>query len=215
MSRPVDQWIGTCCATSRFSRLTLRNSTTPRRPGLLVYSAHALPKRGLEIRWPTVLAEEIGEGLVDELLEVLHADRRDLPVPVHGACVRARLFDHAGSPKRLRWRSWTYCLPLHRQRRHRESVFYRGSMSVLHVPLPMLRRHPRGCLRTAWGRCGSLFLHRSGHAPPTPCRSPAAPVRKRAAMGASGICSTARASLGLNLSAGRATNPKPAQIHRA
>jgi len=26
------------------------------------------------------------------------------------------------------------------------------------------------------GRCGSLFLHRSGLAPPTPCRSPGAPV---------------------------------------
>jgi hypothetical protein len=31
----------------------------------------------------------------------------------------------------------------------KESVFYRGSMAGLHVPLPMLRRHPRGCLRTA------------------------------------------------------------------
>jgi hypothetical protein len=44
-----------------------------RRPGLLIYRAHTLPKRGLEIRWPTVLAEEIGEGLVGELLEVLPA----------------------------------------------------------------------------------------------------------------------------------------------
>jgi hypothetical protein len=25
-----------------------------------------------------------------------------------------------------------------------------------------------------WGRCGLLFLHRSGLAPPTPCRSPGA-----------------------------------------
>jgi hypothetical protein len=46
----------------------------------------------------------------------------------------------------------------------------------LHVPLPTPRRHPRGCLRTAWGRCGALLLHRSGLAPPTPCRSPGAPV---------------------------------------
>ena len=44
-----------------------------RRPGLLIYRAHTLPKRGLEIRWPTVLSEEIGEGLVGKLLEVLHA----------------------------------------------------------------------------------------------------------------------------------------------
>ena len=32
--------------------------------------------------------------------------------------MHARFFDHAGSPKRLRWCSWVYCLPLHRQRRH-------------------------------------------------------------------------------------------------
>jgi len=101
---------------------------------------------------------------------------RDLPVPVQRASAHARFFDHAGSPKRLRWRSWTYCLPLHRQRRHPKSVFYRGSMAGLHAPLPTLRRRPRGCLRTARGRCGSLFLHRSGLAPPTPCRSPGAPV---------------------------------------
>ena len=25
--------------------------------------------------------------------------------------MHARFFDHAGSPKCLRWRSWTYCLP--------------------------------------------------------------------------------------------------------
>jgi hypothetical protein len=100
----------------------------------------------------------------------------DLPVPVQGACVRARFSDHAGSPKRLRWRSQACCLPLHRQRRHPESVFYRGSMVGLHVPLPTLRRHSRECLRTARGRCGSLLLHRSGLAPPTPCRSPGAPV---------------------------------------
>jgi hypothetical protein len=31
-------------------------------------------------------------------------------------------------------------------------------MAGLHVPLPTLRLHPRGCRRTARGRCGSLFL---------------------------------------------------------
>jgi len=101
---------------------------------------------------------------------------RELPVPVQGACVHARFCDHAGSSKRLRLRTQTCCLPLHRQRQHPETVFYRGSMAGLHVPLPTLRRHPRECLRTAWGRCGSLFLHRRGLAPLTPCRSPGAPV---------------------------------------
>jgi hypothetical protein len=73
----------------------------------------------------------------------------DLPVPAQGACVHARFFDHAGSSARLRWRTQTYGLPLHRQRRHPELVFFRGSMAGLHVPLPTLRRHPHECLRTA------------------------------------------------------------------
>jgi hypothetical protein len=47
---------------------------------------------------------------------------------------------------------------------------FRGSMAGLRSPLPTLRRHPRGCLRTARGRCGSLLLHREGLAPSTPCR---------------------------------------------
>ena len=48
---------------------------------------------------------------------------------------------------------------------------FRGSMAGLCAPLPTLRRHPRGCQRTARGRCGSLLLHRGGLSPPTPCRS--------------------------------------------
>ena len=36
--------------------------------------------------------------------------------------MHARVSDHAGLPKRLRWRSGAHCLPLHRQRRHPESV---------------------------------------------------------------------------------------------
>src|ERR1019366_6739280 len=47
---------------------------------------------------------------------------------------------------------------------------FRGSMAGLCAPLPTLRRHPRGCQRTARGRCGSLLLHRSGLPPPTLCR---------------------------------------------
>ena len=39
------------------------------------------------------------------------------------------------------------------------------------------RRRPRGRLRTARGRCGSLLLHRSGLSPHTPCRSPGALTR--------------------------------------
>jgi hypothetical protein len=51
---------------------------------------------------------------------------------------------------------------------------FRGSMAGLHAPLPTLRRHPHGCLRTAWGRYGLLALYRNGLAPSTPCRSPGA-----------------------------------------
>src|SRR5260370_33145933 len=51
---------------------------------------------------------------------------------------------------------------------------FRGSMAGLCPPLPTLRRRPYGRQRTARGRCGSLLLHRSGLAPPTPCRSPGA-----------------------------------------
>src|SRR6201984_1686604 len=50
-------------------------------------------------------------------------------------------------------------------------------MAGLYAPLPTLRRRPRGRPRTAWGRCGSLLLHRSGLSPPTPCRSPGALTR--------------------------------------
>src|SRR5437660_11772944 len=44
--------------------------------------------------------------------------------------------------------------------------FFRGSMAGLCIPLPTLRLCPHGQRRTAWGRCGSLLLHRSGLAPP-------------------------------------------------
>ncbi len=47
---------------------------------------------------------------------------------------------------------------------------HRGSMAGLYVPLPTLRRSPRGLPRTARGRCGLLLLHRGGLSPPTPCR---------------------------------------------
>jgi len=49
-------------------------------------------------------------------------------------------------------------------------------MAGLYAPLPTLRRHPHGCLRTARGQCGSLLLHCDGLAPSTPCRSPGAQV---------------------------------------
>src|ERR1700745_2574695 len=47
-------------------------------------------------------------------------------------------------------------------------------MAGLYAPLPTLRSHPRGGLRTDRGRRGLLLLHRSGLSPHTPCRSPGA-----------------------------------------
>ncbi|MBO0742713.1 MAG: hypothetical protein J2P51_14975, partial [Hyphomicrobiaceae bacterium] len=43
---------------------------------------------------------------------------RDLPVPVQGACVHARVYDHAGSAGRLRERTRPCCLPQWTRRRH-------------------------------------------------------------------------------------------------
>src|SRR5205807_10646614 len=50
-------------------------------------------------------------------------------------------------------------------------------MAGLYAPLPTLRSHPRGRLRTDRGRRGLLLLHRSGLSPHTPCRSPGALTR--------------------------------------
>src|SRR5499433_3933203 len=97
----------------------------------------------------------------------------DLPVPVQGASAHARFFDHAGPFGPCDGASETCCLPRSKQRRH-PGIGFRGSMAGLCPPLPTLRRRPYGRQRTARGRCGSLLLHRSGLAPPTPCRSPGA-----------------------------------------
>src|SRR5262249_43989236 len=97
----------------------------------------------------------------------------DLPVPVQGASAHARFFDHAGPFGPCDGASETCCLPRSKQRR-RPRIGFRGSMAGLCPPLPTLRRRPYGRQRTARGRCGSLLLHRSGLAPPHPCRSPGA-----------------------------------------
>src|SRR5436190_18124477 len=60
-------------------------------------------------------------------------------------------------------------------------------MAGLCTPLPTLRRRPRGRLRTARGRCGLLLLHRSGLAPPTPCRSPGALVPTKSILRAANV----------------------------
>ena len=68
-----------------------------------------------------------------------------------------------------------------------KSVTMRAIMGILSTPpariasgailfdrRDLLRLRPRERKRTAWGRCGSLLLHRIGLAPITPCRSPGA-----------------------------------------
>ena len=112
----------------------------------------------------------------------------DLPVPAQGASVHARVSDHAGSTGHSRSRVRPYCLPRHLQRRHPGLNHFRGSMAGLYAPLPTLRRHPRGCQRTARGQCGSLLLHYDGLSPSTPCRSPGAQVFDFHAMKCLGFC---------------------------
>ena len=100
----------------------------------------------------------------------------DLPVPAQGASIHARVSDRAeetGARDNA---------PVHVAFREEQTVgsrgeCFRGSMAGLYAPLPTLRRRPRGRPRTAWGRCGSLLLHRSGLSPHTPCQSPGALTR--------------------------------------
>ena len=130
-------------------------------------------------RWPSGTSRRRSHG------RSLHGNReisrlasRSAGLVRVGKARHARVSDLAGSDERSRSRVLPHGLPPNRRRRHPELSFFRGSMAGLHTPLPTLRRHHRGCLRTARGRCGSLLLHRSGLAPPTPCRLPQAPVEK-------------------------------------
>jgi hypothetical protein len=73
-----------------------------------------------------------------------------------------------------RYRAHPYCLPSAERRRRPGRGYFRGSMAGLRAPRSTLRCCPRGQPRMTRGRCGSLFLHRDGLAPSTPCRSPGA-----------------------------------------
>jgi hypothetical protein len=64
--------------------------------------------------------------------------------------------------------------------------------------------------RTARGRCGSLLLHRSGLAPPTPCRSPGAPDPNFDLRASSGINVRSVSDIGPTTRCSRA-----AQYHRS
>jgi hypothetical protein len=86
------------------------------------------------------------------------------------AAPHARVFDHAGAYGHSRCRAHMYCLPIEQRCRLPGQTVFRGSMAGLCTPLPTLRPYPRWHRRTARGRCGSLFLHRGGLSPPTPCR---------------------------------------------
>ena len=100
---------------------------------------------------------------------------RDLPVPEQRASVHARVFDHA--ELRALAKARPAVLPSTLSTVSALGSFYlRGSIPGLHSPRPTLRPQPHGWTRTAWGQCGSLFLHCSGLSPPTLCRSPGAPA---------------------------------------
>src|SRR5262249_57172914 len=163
---------GACCAGSRSPWPLPLAPPAPLRLGPLCSSASPL-------LWQSLTSRDRASSATAPRLP--DADRRrlpngrsrDLPVPAQRASAHARFFDHAGSTRRSRWRARSCCLPHSKQRRHPDLGF-RGSMAGLCPPLPTLRRRPRGRQRTARGRCRSLLLHRSGLAPPTPCRSPGA-----------------------------------------
>jgi hypothetical protein len=102
---------------------------------------------------------------------------RDLPVPVQEASARARVYDHA--PRLRRGRLVGRALAM-----ARPSMLPSGIMTPSAPGTFLLSRlngwpvrstadaspTPSRGRRTARGRCGSLLLHRSGLAPPTPCR---------------------------------------------
>ena len=98
---------------------------------------------------------------------------------------RARMLggsDRAEPEAHSRFRAPRCGLPLAHRRRPLWTHSFRGAMARLRGPLPTSRRSPRGDLRTARGRGGSLHLPRNGLAPYAPYRSP----------GKSGRCVTQR-----------------------
>ena len=99
----------------------------------------------------------------------------DLPVPEQRASVHARVLDHAEQQALAKTRPAV--LPSTLPTVSALGSFYlRGSIPGLHSPRPTLRLQPHDLKRTAWGQCGSLFLHCSGLSPPTLRRSSGAPI---------------------------------------
>ena len=101
---------------------------------------------------------------------------RDLPVPEQRASAHARVSDSrraVGTLALSRSAAMSPSVGI-KTSAARDNPDFRGSMAGLCAPLPTLRLRPRERKRTAWGRCGSLLLHRIGLAPITPCRSPGA-----------------------------------------
>jgi len=101
---------------------------------------------------------------------------RDLPVPEQRASVHARVFDHTELRALAKTRPAVLPSTLSTVSALSGVFTYGGSIPGLHSPRPTLRPQPHGWTRTAWGQCGSLFLHCSGLSPPTLRRSPGAPA---------------------------------------
>ncbi|MNS87712.1 hypothetical protein D3C72_1216640 [compost metagenome] len=98
----------------------------------------------------------------------------DLPVPVQGACMRARVVGHAESIGCSQYRTRSCCLPHCQQRRHSGQINYRGSVAGPHVPLSTLRRMPHDIPRMTRGQRDLLDLRCWRLPLLTPCRSPGA-----------------------------------------
>src|ERR1700694_2844668 len=103
---------------------------------------------------------------------VASGQSRDLPVPVQGASVHARVSDLAELTTGSQLRLSSCCLPPN-QRRRRSGVnqISRSNGCPIRSPADASRSILATETLTARGRCRLLLLHRSGLAPPTPWRS--------------------------------------------
>jgi hypothetical protein len=99
----------------------------------------------------------------------------DLPVPVQGARVHARVLDRAGSAGHLRWRARPFCLPRHGRRQHPVKPTFAARWLAYACLCQRFTSH-LDAPRMTRGQHDSSGLCCAGLSPATPCRfAPAHP----------------------------------------